>query len=244
MADIVIKNLTVRYRNKKEEVLAINDLSADFSCGVNVVLGESGSGKSTLLKAIAGTKEYEGEILYCGEDIESIPINMRDIAMVSQQYLLYPTKTIFDNIAFPLIVKKVPAREVKERVFDIAARLDITVCLTRKPRQISGGQQQRAALARALIKKPTICLLDEPLSNVGGQFKSSARTLIKSILKEYGCTAVYVTHNIYEALSVCDKLFIMEKGKIVTSGTPEQVYNSGVPAVELIKCGLAENVEV
>ena len=240
MSEIVLNRLSVRYKNNKEGVLAIDDISYKFHPGFNVILGYSGSGKTTLLKTLLGLLEYRGEILIDGQDVSNIPTNERNISMVSQQYILYPTKTIFDNIAFPLKVKKVPSGEIKRRVFEIAKTLDLTPCLTRKPKQISGGQQQRVAIAKALIKRPSICLLDEPLSNIDPIFRSQSRVYIKNALKSIGCTVIYVTHNVYEAMALADNLIVMENGKFVLSGSPEEVYNSDNKAVELLKSGLTE----
>ena len=179
MSEIVLDRLSVRYANNKETVLALDDVSITFHPSFNVVLGCSGSGKTTLLKTLVGLLEYNGKVFIDGKEMSGIPTNERNMALVSQQYVLYPSQTIFDNIAFPLKLQKLPSEEIKERVFDIALKLDLTACLTRKPKQISGGQQQRVAIAKALIKRPSICLMDEPLSNVDA--KARAKSHSKSI---------------------------------------------------------------
>ena len=240
MPQIVLEHLTVVYGDKKEKVVAIDDLSATFHPSFNVILGASGCGKTTLLRALAGVNRYSGKIFFDGADVSDTPTNERDIALVSQKFLLYPNKTIFDNIAFPLSVQKVPVDEIKKRVFDIAEKLDLVPCLSRKPKQISGGQQQRVAIAKALVKNPSVCLMDEPLSNVDPQSRSKSRALIKKTLKEYGCTVVYVTHNAVEAMALADNLVIMEKGKFVLSGKPYELYNSSDPAADLLKSGLLD----
>ena len=240
MSKIVLENLSVWYADKDNNVLALDDISFEFHPSFNVVLGTSGCGKTTLLKTLAGLLDYRGNIIVDGADISKTPTNQRDMAFVSQQYVLYPNKTIFDNIAFPLKLKNTPTEEIKERVYDIAKKLDLTACLSRKPKQISGGQQQRVAIAKALVKKPSVCLMDEPLSNVDPKVRARARVLIKDALNCIDCTVVYVTHNVYEAMALADKLIVMDKGKFVLSGAPEEVYASSDPAVELIKSGLTD----
>ncbi|MBO4572990.1 MAG: ABC transporter ATP-binding protein [Clostridia bacterium] len=240
MTEIVLDKLSVRYAEKKENVLALDGLSYTFHPSFNVVLGASGCGKTTLLKTLAGLLEYQGRIVIDGVDVSKTPTNERNMAFVSQQYILYPTKTIFDNIAFPLKMQKIATDEIKQRVFEIAKQLDLTACLTRKPKQISGGQQQRAAIAKALIKRPSICLLDEPLSNIDPKLRAQCRQLIKNALKAYGCTVIYVTHNVYEAMALADNLIVMEDGRFLISGKPDEVYNSKSTAVELLKSGLMD----
>ena len=240
MPKIVLENLSVCYADKEEKILALDDISYEFHHSFNVVLGTSGCGKTTLLKTLAGLLEYNGRITIDGADISKIPTNERNMALVSQQYILYPNKTIFDNIAFPLKTRRTPIDETKERVFDIAKKLDLKACLSRKPKQISGGQQQRVAIAKALVKRPSVCLMDEPLSNVDPKIRARTRLLIKDALKSIGCTVIYVTHNVYEAMALADNIIVMENGKFVLSGTPEEVYASSNPAVELIKSGLTD----
>lgn len=240
MSEIVLDHVSVRYDEKGDNVLALDDLSYAFHPSFNVVLGTSGCGKTTLLKTLAGLTEYRGDIIVDGTDISKTPTNARNMALVSQQYILYPNKTIFDIIAFPLKTQKVPTDEIKQRVYEIAKQLDLTACLSRKPKQISGGQQQRVAIAKALVKRPSVCLMDEPLSNVDQRSRAYARSLIKNTLKSISCTVIYVTHNVYEAMALADNLIVMEKGKFVLSGKPEEVYASSHPAVELIKSGLTD----
>lgn len=225
---IEINNLTVTYVNKKrEEVVALNDLNCVFdSNAINVVVGYSGCGKTTLLKCIAGLLDYDGTIIVDGVDLDTVDIAERNLSFVSQQYILYPNMTIFDNIAFPLKITGAPRSEIVERVTDIADKLELTYCLTRKPKHLSGGQQQRVALARALVKRPDICLFDEPLSNVDVQLRTKLRVLIKTAIKSLNTTAVYVTHDITEALALADKIFVLCDGKLEISGTPTEVYNS------------------
>ncbi len=240
MPQIKIENLTVTYLNKGETINALNDFSALFDDGkINVVVGYSGCGKSTLLRAIGGLTDYEGKILFDEADVSDIPVAKRNVAFVTQNYALYPHMTVFDNIAFPLKTIRLPVEEIRSRVVELAKKLDIFPCLSRKPKQISGGQQQRVALARALVKKPDVCLLDEPLSNIDEQLRFSARQLIKKAVSESGCTTIYVTHDIVEAVSLADKLFVVDGGKLETFGSPQQVLSSQSSVVKELKIGLS-----
>ena len=237
MPDISIKNLRVEYINKKQVVTALDGFNATFKSGViNVIVGYSGCGKTTLLKAIAGLVDYDGQILFDDKDIIKLDVNERNVGFVSQEYVLYTNMTIFDNIAFPLKMKKLPRDEIIAMVVSLAKEFGIAHCLTRKPKQLSGGQKQRVALVRALVKKPDICLLDEPLSNVDEQRRSEMRAYIKGYLKKNNCTALYVTHNVAEAMSLADTLTVINYGKNEISGEPMAVYNSCNATVEsLIK---------
>lgn len=239
MPKITISDLTARYKVKgSDEVTALNELCAEFLSGAfNVIIGYSGGGKTTLLKCIAGLIEYEGEIFFDGVDMCGVAPEKRNISYVSQEYVLYPHLTVFDNIAFPLKNMGAAKKEITERVKAIAEILELTHCLTRKPKHLSGGQQQRVALARALVKNPEICLFDEPLSNTDPQQRFRERRFIKDAVKRYGCTAIYVTHDIAEATALADSLSVVSDGKCVLQGEPTQVYNSGNEIVESLKGG-------
>ena len=236
MPDIKFTNVSVIFRNKEELVYALNDVSTEFKNNTfNVIIGYSGSGKTTLLKTIAGLLDYNGSLTIDDIECETIPVKERNIAYVSQEYVLYPNMTIFDNIAFPLKMMNASKKEIIERVKEVASELDLMHCLTRKPKHLSGGQQQRVALARALVKRPSICLFDEPLSNLDEKFRSEARLFIKKAMTAYSCTAIYVTHNIMEAMSLAEQLFLVDKGKIIVSGNPLALYNSYNPIMESLK---------
>ena len=201
MPDIKLQNVIVVYEEKKELIYAVNDVSTVFKSNqTSVILGYSGCGKTTLLKSIAGLLNYNGSITIDGVENDDLIIQDKNIAYVSQNYVLYPNMTIFDNIAFPLKNIGASRDEIIERVNEMAGLLELSHCLTRKPKHLSGGQQQRVALARALIKRPDICLFDEPLSNVDEQFRREARQLIKQILTKMSCTAIYVTHSVPEVI--------------------------------------------
>ena len=228
MPDIKLENVIVVYEENKKYIYAINDISATFKSNqISVILGYSGCGKTTLLKAVAGLLNYNGSITIDGVENDELLIKDKNIAYVSQNYVLYPHMTIFENIAFPLTNIDAPKQEIIDRVTEIAEILDLTHCLTRKPKHLSGGQQQRVVLARALVKRPEICLFDEPLSNIDEQFRREARQMIKQTLKRMSCTAIYVTHSVVEAMSLADELFVLNEGKLEISGVPIEVYNSG-----------------
>ena len=223
MPQIVFQDVGVIYQNKKEEKVVFDHLNESFlSDKTNVIVGFSGCGKSTLLRTLFDGVEYTGTITIDGKNIEDINIQDRELAYASQNYVLYPHMTIFDNIAFPLRNMKAPSSEIKERVYAIADELDLTMTLSRKPRHLSGGQQQRVALARALVKNPSICLLDEPLSNLDQATAFKAREIIKRCLNKRKVTVLYATHNIDEATSLGDCIYAMDDGNIIFKGTPEE----------------------
>ena len=237
MAKIEIKNLTVEFTDKKKgNVVAVDNISTVFDNGMfNVILGTSGSGMTTLLRTIAGLQEYDGDILYDGTDADELSFKKRNISFVTQNYSLYSHLNIFDNIAFPLKTIGAPKEEIIERVMKLSDQLELGVFLNRKPRHISGGQQQRVALARALIKKPSICFLDEPLSNIDPEQRRVARELMRKALKLNGCTVIYVTHDFSEALSLADRIYVMDKGKIIQSGTVDEIIESTNETVNALK---------
>ena len=237
MSNIKIENLTVKFESKKKPtVVALDNVSLDIKdATLNVIVGYSGCGKTTLLRSIAGLQEYEGYIYFDGVDGDTLSVQQRNVSMVTQNYVLYRTMTVFENIAFPLNIAGASKEEIIERVYDVAERLGIKHCLSRKPKHLSGGQQQKVALARALIKKPDIYLFDEPLSNFDAQKRSESRVLIKKIIKENNATALYVTHDFEEAMALADHLIVMADGKVVIEGEPLDVYNSGNEIVESLK---------
>ena len=239
MAKIETKNLTVTYTDRKKgDTVAVNKISTVFEDGAfSAIIGASGSGKTTLLRTLSGLQEYEGEIFYDGIDADNLPFKKRNIAYVTQNYSLYSHLNVFDNIAFPLKTIGASREEIIERVLSLAKQLDITVCLNRKPRQLSGGQQQRVALARALVKKPSICFMDEPLSNIDQNQRDRVRALMKQTLKMNGCTVIYVTHDIKDAMLLADKIYVMNKGKITMTAEPSEIYIGADGTAKFIKEG-------
>lgn len=237
MTKIEIKDLTVIYQNKKEEVCAVDGLNASFSEPINTIVGYSGCGKSTLLRSILGVFPYEGDIFLDGADLFDVPPKKRNFSYVSQEYVLYPHMTVFDNIAFPLKTIGADRIEITNRVKRMAELTGLTPCLTRKPKHISGGQQQRVALARAFIKNPIVCCLDEPFSNIDVQLRFQFRQLLRNLSEETGCMLLYVTHDFQEALAFSDQIYVMNRGKIEVNGTPGEIMASNHEVVKLLKEG-------
>ena len=205
-------------------VLASLDLTVEKG-EIFFLLGPSGCGKSTLLRIVAGlVKEDSGRILIDGEDISSLPPEKRRTAMVFQNYALWPHLSVFENVAFGLRVEKTPEKELKKRVEDALSSVKMLDFADRKPGSLSGGQQQRIALARAIAVEPRVLLLDEPLSNLDAVLRDEMRMEIKHICSERELTAIYVTHDCREALSLGDRLALLDKGKIMQMGTPMELY--------------------
>ena len=228
MSEIVIENLSVSYSNKQKiSFKAIDDLSCNFVDGkFNVIIGPSGCGKTTLLRCIIGSMAYDGMITVDGLDFSTISTRHRKLGYVSQAYSLYPMMTIFDNIAFPLRNKKVGREEIIKRVNEVAKMLSLEDCLNRIPRQISGGQQQRTALARTIVNNPNIFLLDEPFSNIDPLMRSQERRILKKVSESFNKTVIYVIHDFNEAVTLADYIFVMNEGKIVEKGTPNEILDS------------------
>jgi multiple sugar transport system ATP-binding protein len=208
------------------KVRALDELSLEIPAGAFVtLLGPSGCGKSTTLNLIAGLDRPDnGAVYLAGRDITSEPPNERRMAMVFQNYALYPHMTAFDNIAFSLKLQRRPKDEIQKRVRTTASMLDIGHLLDRKPGQLSGGQQQRVALGRALVKEPLVFLLDEPFSNLDAALRSRMRTEVKHLHLRLGTTSVFVTHDQEEAMTLSDLIAVMRDGKLVQFGTQHEVY--------------------
>lgn len=212
-------------RNGKE-FYAVEDITLDIEPGTFVtLLGPSGCGKTTTLRMIAGFESPdEGEIYLGGAAINSLTPDKRDTAMVFQSYALLPHYNVFDNVAYGLKVRKVPKGEIRERVMSILKLVEMEGMESRMTNQLSGGQQQRVALARALVLEPGVLLFDEPLSNLDAKLRVTMRTEIRKIQQKVGITAVYVTHDQLEAMSISDKIIIMSKGKVEQTGSPREIY--------------------
>jgi len=207
-------------------VEAVRALSLDIHDGEFMVLvGPSGSGKTTALRMLAGLEAISsGSILIGDREVNKIAPRERDIAMVFQDYALYPQMTVFDNLAFGLRRRKVPAADIQRRVGDAARVLDIEPYLDRKPGQLSGGQAQRVALGRALVREPQVFLMDEPLSNLDAKLRTQTRGEIRRLQQEVGVTTVYVTHDQVEAMTMGDRIAVMNHGVLEQVGTPEELY--------------------
>lgn len=226
---IKISNLTKTYpsyRHGDKEFIAVDNISVDIAPGEFVtLLGPSGCGKTTTLRMVAGFEEITSGEIYLGDKLlNTEPPEKRDTAMVFQSYALFPNYNVYDNIAYGLKVRKVPKEQIAQKVRDIIKLVGLEGMEKRQINQISGGQQQRVALARALVVEPGVLLFDEPLSNLDAALRIYMRTEIRKIQKKLGITAMYVTHDQAEAMSLSDRIIILRDGKIEQVGTPEEVY--------------------
>jgi multiple sugar transport system ATP-binding protein len=223
MANIEIANLSKKYSNTP----AVSGVSLKVTSGTfTVILGPSGSGKTTLLRCVAGfEKPDSGTISIDGTTVTDWPPRDRDLAMVFQSYALFPLMTIRDNIAFPLKVRNVPKAEIDTRVKQVADLLLIKDLLDKKPNQLSGGEQQRAALGRAIVRQPNALLMDEPLTSLDAPLRAQMRTELKRIRRETQMTAIYVTHDQAEAMGLADMIAILDAGRLMQYGKPLEVYS-------------------
>ncbi len=231
------------------EVRAVEAVDLDTGDGeLLVLLGPSGCGKTTLLRMIAGLEEpTSGEVLIGGNPMTGLPPRARQIAMVFQSYALYPHKTVFENIVFPLKADRVDKEERRRQAQWAADLLGIGHLLDRRPRHLSGGERQRTALARALVRQPSVFLLDEPLSNLDAKLRTTARDDLKQFQRRVGTTTIYVTHDQVEAMGMGDRVVVMEKGSVRQIGTPGDVYRDpadtfvatflGSPPMNLVQRG-------
>lgn len=229
MSNINVKELTVKYElaNNKSIITSLDNFSHEFKHGtITVVLGESGSGKTTLLKSIIGSILINGKILINGIDSETLSIRDKSISYVSQEFALYPSMSVFDNIAFPLSLIKASPKEIEKRVKEMASFLGIEAFLSRKPKELSIGQRQKVAFARALVKRSDIYLFDEPFSNLDKQIVEEIRPLLKNALKSMDATAILVTHESSDVFKLADEVIILEEGKLIFSGSIDDVFKS------------------
>lgn len=226
MATITCEGLTKRYGS----VVAVDSLDLTIRHGeFMVLLGPSGCGKTTTLNMIAGLEEIsDGTLRFDEKDVTWQPPHKREVAMVFQSYALYPNKTVRENISFPLALRRTPRAEIERAVEEVAEQLEIAHLLDRRPSQLSGGQRQRVALGRAIVRKPSVFLMDEPLSNLDAALRLSMRSLIKHLHQRLHATFVYVTHDQAEAMTLADRIAVMRGGLIQQLDTPEGIY--GRPA--------------
>jgi multiple sugar transport system ATP-binding protein len=224
MAEVNLRQVVKRF----DGVEAVRGIDLDIADEEFVVLvGPSGCGKSTTLRMIAGLEDItDGDILIDGSVVNDVAPKDRDIAMVFQNYALYPHMSVFQNMSFGLRVKRVAKAEIKTRVNEAARILGITELLDRKPKQLSGGQRQRVAMGRAIVRNPKVFLFDEPLSNLDAQLRVQMRTEIKKLRHKVRSTTVYVTHDQVEALTLADRVVVMNQGRIEQVGTPHELYNA------------------
>jgi multiple sugar transport system ATP-binding protein len=223
MASIQLQNIGKRYGG----FVGVQNMSLDIADEEFVVLlGPSGCGKTTTMRMIAGLEvPTDGQIVIGSEVVNDIDARDRDVAMVFQGYALYPNMSVYENIRFPLRMRGVPAAEHDERIRQAAEMVELGAFLDRKPGALSGGQRQRAALARAVVRQPQVFLMDEPLSNLDAKLRQSMRLQIKHLQRQLKVTTVYVTHDQIEAMTLADRIVIMNKGAIQQVGTPDQIYS-------------------
>ncbi|AEH25372.1 ABC transporter ATP-binding protein [Pyrococcus yayanosii] len=222
----------VRVWKQFGDFTAVKDLTLEVKDGeFLVLLGPSGCGKTTTLRMIAGLEEPTKGQIYIDDKLVAdpgkgifVPPKERDVAMVFQSYALYPHMTVYDNIAFPLKLRKVPKQEIDKRVREVAEMLGLTEFLHRKPRELSGGQRQRVALGRAIVRRPKVFLMDEPLSNLDAKLRVKMRAELKKLQRQLGVTTIYVTHDQVEAMTMGDRIAVMNAGELQQIGTPEDVY--------------------
>jgi multiple sugar transport system ATP-binding protein len=254
MVSITIKNLTKKYGStiaNKDVSLQVKD--KEFF----VFLGPSGCGKTTTLFAIAGLIKIDAGEIWIGDELVTSaekgvhkPPQQRGIAMVFQDYAIYPHMNVFDNIAFPLKISNINKQEIEQRVKKTAELLGIAQLLDRKPRQLSGGQRQRVALGRAMVRKPKVFLMDEPLANLDAKLRVQMRTELKKLQLELGVTTIYVTHDQVEAMTMADRIMVQKEGVIEQIGTPDELYNHpsnlfvagfiGSPEMNFVDCTLVK----
>jgi multiple sugar transport system ATP-binding protein len=223
MAKVELKNLTKKF----DEVVAVNSMNTVIEDREFVVLvGPSGCGKTTTLRMIAGLEEASGGEIYIGDRVvNNVPPKDRDIAMVFQNYALYPHMNVYDNMAFGLKLRRTPKAEIEKRVSEAAKILKIEELLKRRPKQLSGGQRQRVALGRAIVRNPKVFLMDEPLSNLDAKLRVQMRTEIAKLHQRLNATIVYVTHDQTEAMTMASKIIIMKDGLVQQTGDPQTVYD-------------------
>ena len=247
MAAISLKHIVKRYGTGKTAVQVIHDVSAEICDGEFVVIvGPSGCGKSTLLRMVAGLEEITSGTISIGTRVvNDLEPAERDIAMVFQNYALYPHMTVFDNMAYGLKIARVPKDEIRARVEKAADILELRPYLERKPRALSGGQRQRVAMGRAIVRQPQVFLFDEPLSNLDAKLRAQTRLEIQKLHRELGITSLFVTHDQVEAMTLAQRMLVMNGGVMEQFGTPAEVYNTpastfvasfiGSPPMNLLK---------
>jgi multiple sugar transport system ATP-binding protein len=248
MAEVTLRKVVKRY----DDVEAVRGIDLDIADHEFVVLvGPSGCGKSTTLRMIAGLEDItDGDIMIGGDVVNDVPPKDRDIAMVFQNYALYPHMTVAENMSFGLRLKRYPKAEIKARIDEAARMLDIVELVDRKPKQLSGGQRQRVAMGRAIVRNPKVFLFDEPLSNLDAKLRVQMRIEIKKVHQKVRTTTVYVTHDQVEAMTLADRVVVMNNGRIEQIGTPNDLYHKpatrfvaafiGSPAMNFLPCMLEE----
>ncbi len=238
MADVTLRKVIKRY----DDVEAVRGIDLDIADHEFVVLvGPSGCGKSTTLRMIAGLEDItDGDIMIGGDVVNDVPPKDRDIAMVFQNYALYPHMTVAENMSFGLRLKRYPKAEIKTRIDEAARMLDIVELVDRKPKQLSGGQRQRVAMGRAIVRNPKVFLFDEPLSNLDAKLRVQMRIEIKKVHQKVRTTTVYVTHDQVEAMTLADRVVVMNHGRIEQIGTPNELYHKPATPMNFMPCRLED----
>ncbi len=245
MSNVELRHVTKRFK----DVTALNDVSFSIQDGeFFVLLGPTGAGKTTTLRVIAGlAKQDAGDVLFDEVNVNTFAPADRDVAFVFQQYSLYPTKTVYDNLAFPLRspLRRLPKAQIDQRVREVAEKLRITHLIDRKTANLSGGEMQRVSIGRALVRNPRIFLMDEPLSNLDAKLRESLRVELQHLQKTEGTTTLFVTHDQIEALTLADRIAVLDNGNIVQIGTPYDIYDQpattfvaqlvGIPRINLME---------
>jgi multiple sugar transport system ATP-binding protein len=249
MAEVSLRNVVKAYGSNQ----VIHGIDLEINSGEFVVfVGPSGCGKSTLLRMLAGLEDItSGEIMIGGRVVNNLPPRARDIAMVFQDYALYPHKSVFENMAFGLRLRKLPAQEIQARVREAAGILQIEHLFERRPRELSGGQRQRVAMGRAIVRQPKAFLFDEPLSNLDALLRAEMRVEIKKLHQRLGNTIVYVTHDQVEAMTLADRIVVLQAGKLMQYDSPDGVYNrpaarfvagfTGSPPMNFLPCRIGDS---
>ena len=227
MASVTLENIHKSYGAGAKAIPVIHGVSAAIADGEFIVIvGPSGCGKSTLLRMVAGLEDITGGSISIGERVvNDIEPSQRDIAMVFQNYALYPHMSVFDNMAYGLKIAKVPKEQIIQRVDKAAGILELSHLLTRRPGQLSGGQRQRVAMGRAIVRQPKLFLFDEPLSNLDAKLRVQTRLEIQKLHRELGITSLFVTHDQVEAMTLAQRMMVMNAGRMEQFGTPEEVYH-------------------
>ena len=227
MSAIAVENVSKHWTTADGQVRAVDAISFELAAGTfNVLLGPSGCGKSTTLRLIAGLEAADGgRVIIDGRDVTGLPPAQRNIAMVFQSYALFPHLSVAENILFGLRVRRVSDTDCRTRLARVAELLGLTPLLARKPSQLSGGQQQRVALGRAIINEAPVCLMDEPLSNLDAQLRQDMRAELRHLQRQLGITMVYVTHDQVEAMSMADRVVLLNRGRIEQNATPVELYD-------------------
>lgn len=245
MSNVTLQHITKRFK----DVTALDDVSFSIQDGeFFVLLGPTGAGKTTTLRVIAGLEKPEaGNVIFDDVNVSRFTPADRDVAFVFQQYSLYPTRTVYDNLAFPLRspLRKVPKNEIDKRVKEVAAKLHITHLLDRKTAKLSGGEMQRVSIGRAIVRNPRVFLMDEPLSNLDAKLREALRVELQHLQKTEHSTTLFVTHDQIEALTMADRIGVLDKGRIVQVGTPQDIYDRpsttfiaqlvGIPRINLLE---------